>query len=206
MDKLLLCSKTLYDIDMVDKINRIALLNKDLNGPKPIIFNSYTEFQLKKRGFLKEVKIKFQEWGNKVVKPGRTNMDFIIRGLKTCNYNHYWHKLTVVPQFNTIKIELVKLLHEFYDIDWNTTKDVWLNNIIDSIFIGIIGTLYVFTQLELEFENIIDDIIYTSFEKQIYLKLFLRKDLFELKCNCCGEIEEINIDNICFKCNFIKTF
>ena len=51
MDKLLLCSKTLYDIDMVDKINKIALLNKDLNGPKPIIFNSYTEFQLKKRGF-----------------------------------------------------------------------------------------------------------------------------------------------------------
>ena len=206
MDKLLLCSKTLYDIDMVNKINKIDQLNRDLNGPKPIIFNTYAEFQIKKKVFLKESKVKFKEWGNKIVKSKYKNIDFIIRGLKTCNYNHYCHQLTIVPQFNTIKTELVKLLHEFYDIDWNITKDVWLHNIIDSVFIGIIGSLYVFTQLELEFENIINDIIYTSFEKQIYLKLFLRKDLFELKCNCCGETDEINMDNICFKCDFIKTF
>jgi len=206
MNKLLLCSKTLYDVDMVDKINKITQLNNALHGPEPIIFNTYSEFQIKKKMFLKEAEIKFKKWANKIVKSHQKNIDFLIRGLKTCNYNHRWHQLTVAPQFDTVKIELIKLLHEFYDIDWKTNKDIWLHNIMESIFIGIISTLYVFTQLDLEFENIIEDIIYTSFEKQIYLKLFLRGDLFQLHCNCCGETSQVNIDNICFKCNFIKTF
>lgn len=203
MEKLLLCSKTLYDIDMVDKVNKIEQMNKDLNGPAPILFNTYGEFQIKKKLFLYESKKKFENWAERVDKGRFKNIDFIIRGLKTCNYNHSWHKMTITPQFDTIKIDLLHLLHEFYDFDWTNHTDKWLGNIMDSVFIGIIGALHVFTQLGIEFENIINDIIYTSFEKQIYLQLFLRDDLFHLKCNSCGETDQISVDNICFKCNFI---
>lgn len=206
MEKLTLCSKVLYDIDMVDKVNKIVQLETDLNGLPPMLFNSYSEFEIKKKIFLKESNQKIEKWANQIAKQSFTNKDFIIRGLQTCNYNHYWHKLTITHQFDKIKLELIKLLHEFYDINWNTTKISWLSNMIDSIFIGIIGGFYVFTQLDIEFENIFTDIIYTNFEKQIYLQLFLREDLFHLKCNNCGETAQINIDNMCFNCNFIKTF
>lgn len=206
MEKFLMCSKVLYDIDMVDKVKKIAALETDLNGLPPILFNTYSEFQIKKKQFLKDARNSIENWANQIAKGQFKNMDFIIRGLKTCNYNHYWHQLTITPQFDKIKLELVKLLHEFYDIDWDNNKITWLYNIVDTVFIGIMGTFYVFTQLDIEFETICTDIMYTSFEKQIYLRLFLRNDLFHLKCNSCGETGEINSDNICFKCNFIKTF
>ena len=205
MEKLVICSKTLYDIDMVDKVNKIIQLEKVINGPDPILFNTYSEFQIKKKMFLKESKKIIEDWANKITKRSFKNKDFIIRGLKTCNYNHYWHSLTVTPQFENVKLQLVKLLHEFYEIDSNNFND-WLYNLINNIFIGILGNFYVFTQLDIEYEHIFTNIIYTNFEKQIHLHLFLRQDLFHLKCNNCGEIGYINIDNICFECNFIKTF
>ena len=47
MEKLTLCSKVLYDIDMVDKVNKIVQLETDLNGLPPMLFNSYSEFVFK---------------------------------------------------------------------------------------------------------------------------------------------------------------
>ena len=101
---------------------------------------------------------------------------------------------------------LLKLLQEFYDVLFPKKEISYLYKLIDNIFIGITGGFYVFTQLDLEFEKDFIDIIYTSFEKQIYMHLFLREDLFELRCNSCGENDRISWDNLCFKCNFIKTF
>ena len=206
MEKLVLCSKSLYDIDMVAKTNKIKELENKLKGPPHKIFNTFGEFQCFKILFLKKSKNIITEWCNKISKRNFTNKSYLIRGLKTCNYDHFWHQHTITPQFDPLKILLVGALHELYKIEHFKNINYYFHDLIDKIFIGVTGTFYTFTQLELDFEDNFIDIIYTSFEKQMYMHLFLKEKHFELRCNSCGEISKISWDNICENCKFIKTF
>ena len=203
MEKLTTCCKILYDYDMIDKVNKIKSLEEDLFGPPVLRFNTFSEFQSKKINFLRQVKILINEWSNQISKKTFTNKSYVVRGLKTCNYDHFWHQHTLTPQFQPIKLTLIKLIHEFYDLDFQKKKNNWLINMIENVFIGITGTFYVFTQLDFNFEKDFVGIIFSSFEKQIYMHLFLKEHLFELKCTGCGETIGVHWDEKCFKCSYI---
>ena len=206
MEKLVLCSKSLYNIDMVGKTNKIHELENKLKGPPIKLFNSFGDFQCFKIRLLKEAKTLITEWCNEIPKRNFTNKSYLIRGLKTCNYDHFWHQHTITPQFSPLKILLVKLLYKLYNIDYPKKINYFFYELIDKIFIGVTGTFYTFTQLDLDFEENFIDIIFTSFEKQIYMHLFLKEKYFELVCNSCGEVSRVSWDNICENCKFIKTF
>lgn len=206
MEKLCVCSRILYDIELVNKVQTINTLKEQLEGPKPILFPSFYEFQKKKYSFLYESKKLIYDWAKRKVKRDMTKKDFVIRGLKTCDYSHHWHNMTLVPQFNDIKYDLIKLLHNFFDLDFKKNENLFISNIISNIFIGVVSNFYVFTELNYSFEEKFSEIIYTFFEKSIYTHLFLQKKFFLFKCNSCGETDIVDVDNLCFKCNFIKTF
>jgi len=206
MEKLCICSRVLYDIELLDKVKTINNLKKELNGPKPIVFPSFYEFQKKKYCFLYEAKKLIYNWTEKKMNHNLTKKDLIIRGLKTCDYSHEWHNMILVPQFNDMKYELIILLHEFFNLEFKKNENKFLSNIISNIFYGVVSNFYVFTELNYDYEEKFSEIIYTFFEKSIYTQLFLQKKFFLLICNNCGETDEVDADNLCFKCNFIKTF
>lgn len=206
MEKLTTCCKILYDYDMIDKIKKIKSLEEDLSGPPTISFTTFGEFQCKKIDFLKKVKKTIYDWCNCISKNNFTNKDYVVRGLKTCNYDHLWHQHTLVPLFNPLKTSIHKLLHKFYDIDYEKKRNTYLINMIGNIFTGIVSTFYVFTQLDMDFETNFIDIFYFTFEKQIYIHLFLKEKKFKLECSACGGEGSIHFSNICMKCSYIKTF
>ena len=184
MERLSLCSKVLYDVDILKKQKEIIKLQKDLKGPS-VFFNSWKEWE---------------ETQEKIY----TNIHGVLNEyiVKDEFEYHYMECFGITSRQTSAFYDIIN--SELYGL----TKDgEWSRKITEHIDHSLNAFLDGFMELNLWKTIIYDrlskqqlsDLLFYTIRYQLETNFF--KDIAEFKCNTCKKIVDYCEEDICYDCS-----
>ena len=197
MEKLAICSKILYDNDMLDKQNELDKYKKDMLEPM-IYFNSQEAFYEKKARLLHDLEEKIIFWHKE---------HFLDHDQPHINRNRLEEALLINIQDefqSTLYATIFEVLKEFFG-DTN-----WLSTLVYHICVSLaaictsINRHYSFIENVIQNDNICS-ILYSSIQDILNEMVFdfHQNKFFRFKCHACSKHTGwvwIDNNNICVEC------